>query len=187
MLGEMAHPWHDVEIGSKAPHEVRALIEIPKGGKVKYEIDKPTGLLKVDRILYSSVVYPANYGFIPQTLGEDGDPLDILVWMQEPVVPMSLLLARPIGMMRMIDNGENDEKIVAVHLHDPEYASFTHVNQLPHHRQLEMQRFFLDYKQLEGKRVEVDAFDGPEQAFAVIEDCRQRYLAKRDGLPGWHP
>ena len=97
----MAHPWHDVEIGPKAPDEVRALIEIPKGGKVKYEIDKPTGLLKVDRILYSSVVYPANYGFIPQTLGDDGDPLDILVWMQEPVVPMSLLLARPIGVLHI--------------------------------------------------------------------------------------
>jgi inorganic pyrophosphatase len=183
----MAHPWHDVEIGPKAPEEVRALIEIPKGGKVKYEIDKPTGLLKVDRILYSSVVYPANYGFIPQTLGEDGDPLDILVWMQEPVVPMSLLLARPIGMMRMIDNGDNDEKVVAVHLHDPEYASFTHFEQLPIHRQREMQRFFADYKQLEGKRVEVDAFDGPERARAVISECRDRYMAKRESLEGWRP
>lgn len=183
----MAHPWHDVEIGPNAPQEVRALIEIPKGGKVKYEIDKPTGLLKVDRILYSSVVYPANYGFIPQTLGEDGDPLDILVWMQEPVVPMSLLLARPIGMMRMIDNGDNDEKIVAVHLHDPEYAAFTHFDQLPIHRQREMQRFFSDYKLLEGKRVEVDVFDGPEVARAVIDECRERYLAKREGLEGWHP
>jgi inorganic pyrophosphatase len=183
----MAHPWHDVAIGPKAPEEVRALIEIPKGGKVKYEIDKPTGLLKVDRILYSSVVYPANYGFIPQTLGEDGDPLDILVWMQEPVVPMSLLLARPIGMMRMIDNGDNDEKIVAVHLHDPEYAAFTHFEQLPIHRQREMQRFFADYKQLEGKRVEVEAFDGPERAREVINECRERYLAKREGLEGWRP
>jgi inorganic pyrophosphatase len=183
----MAHPWHDVAIGPKAPEEVRALIEIPKGGKVKYEIDKPTGLLKVDRILYSSVVYPANYGFIPQTLGEDGDPLDILVWMQEPVVPMSLLLARPIGMMRMIDNGDNDEKIVAVHLHDPEYAAFTHFEQLPIHRQREMQRFFADYKQLEGKRVEAEAFDGPERAREVINECSDRYLAKREGLEGWRP
>jgi inorganic pyrophosphatase len=183
----MAHPWHDVEIGLNAPQEVRALIEIPKGGKVKYEIDKPTGLLKVDRILYSSVVYPANYGFIPQTLGEDGDPLDILVWMQEPVVPMSLLLARPIGMLRMIDSGDADEKIVAVHLHDPEYAGFTHVDQLPHHRQRELQRFFGDYKHLEGKRVEVDVIDGPERARTVIEECRARYFANREGLEGWRP
>src|SRR5690606_36449292 len=107
------------------------------------------------------------------------DPLDILVWMQEPVVPMSLLLARPIGMLRMIDSGDADEKIVAVHLHDPEYAGFTHVDQLPHHRQRELQRFFGDYKQLEGKRVEVDVIDGPERARAVIEECRVRYFASR--------
>lgn len=185
MLPPMAHPWHDVEIGDNSPEEVRALIEIPKGGKVKYEIDKPTGLLKVDRILYSSVVYPANYGFIPQTLGEDGDPLDILVWMQEPVVPMSLLLARPIGVLHMIDCGDDDEKIVAVHMHDPEYAAFTHVDQLPVHRQRELQRFFEDYKQLEGKRVEVDVIEGPERAREVIVEARERYLAQRDSLPGY--
>lgn len=181
----MAHPWHDVEIGDKSPEEVRALIEIPKGGRVKYEIDKPTGLLKVDRILYSSVVYPANYGFIPQTLGEDGDPLDILVWMQEPVVPMSLLLARPIGMLNMIDCGQADEKIVAVHMHDPEYNGFTHINQFPAHRERELQRFFEDYTQLEGKRVEIDLVAGPERAREVIVEARARYLAKRDSLPGY--
>ena len=184
MLAAMAHPWHDVDIGSQAPDEVRALIEIPKGGKVKYEIDKPTGLLKVDRILYSSVVYPANYGFIPQTLGDDDDPLDILVWMQEPVVPMSLLVARPIGVLHMIDNGDADEKIVAVHVHDPEYAAFTHVDQLPTHRQRELQRFFEDYKRLEGKRVEVDVVAGPIRAREVIAAAQANYLAKRDTLPG---
>ncbi len=181
----MSHPWHDVETGPKAPEEVRALIEIPKGSKVKYELDKPTGLLKVDRILHSSVVYPANYGFIPQTLGEDGDPLDILVWMQEPVVPMSILLARPIGVLHMVDSGDADEKIVAVHIDDPEYNSYTHIDQLPGHRQRELQRFFADYKQLEGKIVEVDVIAGPKRAREVIEDCCARYMRERAGLLGY--
>ena len=106
----MTHPWHDVPIGDEVPEEFTTLIEIPKGSRVKYELDKETGLLKVDRILYSSVHYPANYGFIPRTLGDDGDPLDVLVLMQEPVQPLSLVVVRPIGMMHMIDDGENDER-----------------------------------------------------------------------------
>jgi inorganic pyrophosphatase len=181
----MAHAWHDVDIGAAAPERVRAVIEIPKGSKVKYELHKPTGLLLVDRILYSSVVYPANYGFIPQTLGDDDDPLDILVWMQEPVVPMSILNARPIGILNMIDEGQADEKIVAVHLDDPEYASYTHIDQLPGHRQRELQRFFADYKQLEGKTVEVEVIAGPRRACEVIERAREHYLAQRESLPGW--
>ncbi|NVB43086.1 inorganic diphosphatase [Pseudenhygromyxa sp. WMMC2535] len=180
----MSHPWHDVNIGADAPREVRTIIEIPKGSKVKYELDKTTGLIKVDRILYSSVVYPANYGFIPQTLGEDDDPLDVLVWMQEPVVPMSLLEARPIGILNMLDDGQADEKIIAVHVHDPEYASFTHIDQLPGHRQRELQRFFEDYKQLEGKTVEVDVIAGPLRAREVIEEARVRYLEHSGDLPG---
>lgn len=181
----MAHAWHDVDIGAAAPDRVRAVIEIPKGSKVKYELDKTTGLLVVDRILYSSVVYPANYGFIPQTLGDDDDPLDILVWMQEPVVPMSILNARPIGILDMIDEGQADEKIVAVHVDDPEYAGYTDVDQLPNHRQRELQRFFSDYKQLEGKTVEVELIAGPERAREVIERARALYVEKRASLPGW--
>lgn len=181
----MGHPWHQVDIGDHAPQEVRAVIEIPKGSKVKYELDKPTGLLRVDRILYSSVVYPANYGFVPQTLGCDDDPLDILVWMQEPVVPMSILNARPIGILNMIDEGQADEKVVAVHVDDPQYASYTHVDQLPGHRQRELQRFFTDYKTLEGITVEVDVVAGPERALAVIEAARARYLERRATLPGF--
>lgn len=181
----MAHAWHDVDIGAAAPEQVRAVIEIPKGSKVKYELHKPTGLLLVDRILYSSVVYPANYGFIPQTLGDDDDPLDVLVWMQEPVVPMSILNARPIGILNMLDEGQADEKIVAVHVDDPEYASYTHIDQLPGHRQRELQRFFADYKQLEGKTVEVEVIAGPARARQVIERARELYLAKRESLPGW--
>ena len=180
----MGHPWHDVDIGADAPRELRALIEIPKGSKVKYELDKPTGLLKVDRILYSSVVYPANYGFIPQTLGEDDDPLDILVWMQEPVVPMSILRARPIGILHMLDEGQGDEKIIAVHIDDPEYAAYTHIDQLPGHRQRELQRFFEDYKHLEGKTVEVDVIAGPDRARQVVQAARDRYIAHRHELPG---
>jgi inorganic pyrophosphatase len=182
---DMAHAWHDVDIGAAAPDQVRAVIEIPKGSKVKYELHKPTGLLLVDRILYSSVVYPANYGFIPQTLGDDDDPLDILVWMQEPVVPMSILNARPIGILNMLDEGQADEKIVAVHIDDPEYASYTHIDQLPGHRQRELQRFFADYKQLEGKMVEVEVIAGPARARQVIERAREQYVAKRESLPGW--
>ena len=154
----MAHPWHDVPTGDDAPEEFNALIEIPKGSKVKYELDKDTGLLKVDRILYSSVIYPANYGFIPRTLGDDDDPLDLLVVMQETVQALSIMRVRPIGMMHMVDEGQNDEKIICVHLDDPEYRDFEHYDQLPPHRILELQRFFEDYKVLEGKEVDVGDF-----------------------------
>lgn len=171
----MSHPWHDVSIGSKAPAEFQVLIEIPKGSKVKYELDKETGLLRVDRVLYSSVIYPANYGFIPQTLGEDHDPLDVLVLMQEPVVPLSILRVRPIGMMRMQDQGENDEKIICIHLDDPEYRGFTHIDQLPAHRLQELQRFFEDYKKLEQKEVLVQDFQGPEEAVSVVEHAMNLY------------
>jgi inorganic pyrophosphatase len=167
------HPWHDVTIGPEAPKEFQAVIEIPKGSKVKYELDKENGLIRVDRVLYSSVIYPANYGFIPQTLGEDHDPLDVLVLMQEPVVPLSILRVRPIGMMNMLDQGENDEKIICIHLDDPEYRNFTNINELPHHRLDELQRFFKDYKKLEKKQVVVEDFLGPDEAIqAVLKSMR---------------
>src|SRR5918995_1883020 len=130
----MPHPWHDVPIGENVPEEFSALIEIPKGSRVKYELDKETGLLKVDRILYSSVIYPANYGFIPRTLGDDDDPLDVLVLMQEPVQPLSILRARPIGMMHMVDEGESDEKITCFHPDAPENGPNKHHGQRPDHR-----------------------------------------------------
>lgn len=171
----MAHPWHDVSTGEEAPQEVNALIEIPKGSKVKYELDKETGLLLVDRVLYSSVIYPANYGFIPRTLGDDDDPLDLLVLMQEPVQPLSILRARPIGMMPMVDEGQNDEKIICIHLDDPEYQSYDHYEQLPEHRLQELRRFFQDYKVLEGKEVNVGDFEGPKGAVRVIEHAMELY------------
>src|SRR5215218_6264232 len=171
----MPHPWHDVPFGDEAPEEFTALIEIPKGSRVKYELDKETGLLKVDRILYSAVIYPANYGFIPQTLGDDDDPLDVLVLMQEPVQPLSLLRARPIGMMHMVDEGENDEKIICVHLDDPEYSSYAHHSQLPEHRLTELQRFFQDYKVLEGKEVDVGNFSDPGEAKEAVRHAMRLY------------
>ncbi len=172
------HPWHDVEIGSKAPSEFQAVIEISKGEKVKYELDKETGMLRVDRVLYSSMFYPSNYGFIPQTLGDDGDPLDVLVLMQEPVYSLSILRAKPIGMMTMLDNGENDEKIIAVHLDDPEYRTYGHINQLAAHRLDELRSFFEDYKKLEKKEVLVHDFFGPIEAAQVIVKSIGAYITK---------
>jgi inorganic pyrophosphatase len=169
------HPWHDVDIGAEAPSVFHAVIEIPKGSKVKYELDKPTGLLRVDRVLYSSVVYPANYGFIPQTFGEDDDPLDVLVLMQEPTVPLSILRVRPIGMMTMVDQGQNDEKIICAHLDDPEYRDYLAIRQIPQHRLRELRRFFEDYKQLERKEVAVHDFFGPVEAVETVRRSMDRY------------
>ena len=122
------HPWHDVELAGKVPQFVPAVIEVPKGSKYKYELDKPSGLIRVDRVLYSSVHYPANYGLIPRTYCEDHDPLDILVLGQEPVFPLTIMSARPIGVMKMIDQGEADDKIIAVHADDPEYAHYSSID-----------------------------------------------------------
>ncbi len=172
------NPWHDVEVGEQAPEFVAAVIEIPKGSKIKYELDKQSGLIKVDRILFSSVHYPANYGFIPQTYCEDHDPLDILVLGQEPVVPLSILKAKPIGVMRMLDQGEADDKIIAVHADDPEYAHYVDINGLPPHRLVEVSRFFEDYKKLEEKSVVVEKFFGRKEALEVIVAARKLYTSQ---------
>ena len=171
----MTHPWHDVPIGDDVPDEINIVVEISKGSKVKYELDKDTGLLEVDRVLYSSVVYPENYGFIPQTLADDDDPLDAIVLMQEPIQPMSLLEVRPIGLLPMVDEGENDENILCVHIEDPQYEAFTHVNELPEHRLNEIKQFFKEYKNLEGKEVEVGEISGPEDAVEYIRRAIERY------------
>lgn len=169
------HPLHDVEIGPDAPGCFQAVIEIPMGGNVKYELDKATGLLRVDRVLYSSVFYPANYGFIPQTLADDGDPLDVLVWMQEPVVPLAILRARAIGLMVMTDQGQADEKVVAVHLDDPEYNGYTDIKQLPEHRMSQLREFFRDYKKLEGKTTVVKEMLGPDAAIFAVRKAMDAY------------
>lgn len=172
------HPWHDVPCGDQAPQIVNAMIEVPMDSKVKYEIDKQTGFIMVDRILYSSVHYPANYGFIPQTLGDDKDPLDILVLCQESVVPLAIMRAKPIGVMMMTDQGEGDEKIIAVHADDPEFNHFNHIGELSPHRIREIQRFFEDYKILENKIVKIDRFLGPEEAQAIIVKYQKQYQEK---------
>lgn len=176
------HPWHEVELGAEAPAIVSAVIEIPKGSKVKYELDKESGLIKVDRVLFSSVHYPANYGFIPRTYCEDRDPLDVLVLGQESVVPLSIMRAKIIGVMRMQDQGEADDKLIAVHADDPEYAHYTSIHELPPHRMMEVQRFFEDYKALERKKVVIEKFLDREDGIAILRDAIALYTAKRQEL-----
>lgn len=173
--GTASHPWHDLSPGVDCPDIVNCVIEIPRGSKVKYELDKDTGLLYVDRILYSSVVYPHNYGFIPKTFCEDSDPLDILVLMQESVVPMCFMRARPIGVMQMLDQGERDDKIIAVAADDPEFKGYNDISQLPAHRLMEIRRFFEDYKKNEHKDVQVDDILGNEEAKKVVKDSLNLY------------
>lgn len=172
------HPWHDVSYGKDAPRMVTAIIEVPKGSKSKYELDKDSGLIRLDRILYSSVVYPANYGFIPQTYCDDKDPLDILVLSQDAAIPLCLMRAKPIGVMKMLDQGERDDKIIAVHVDDPEYNHYKSISDLPPHRMREVKRFFEDYKALENKDVEVKNFLGVRDAFKIINDSIRLYQKK---------
>jgi inorganic pyrophosphatase len=174
----MAHAWHDVPVGGDAPDVFQAVIEIPKGSKVKYELDKDTGLLRVDRMLYSSVVYPANYGFVPRTYAEDGDPIDVLVFAQETVDPLSIVRARPIGMMSMLDEDEEDAKIICIHMDDPAFNDYWHIKEMPDHRLRELRRFFGDYKKLENKDVRVRDFFGPERAKTVLQDAIHLYNAQ---------
>ncbi len=175
----MIHPWHDVTPGDKLPKEFQTIIEIPFGSSVKYELDKESGLIKLDRVLYSAVYYPANYGFVPQTLAEDDDPLDVLVFCQEPVVPLTLIHARTVGLMTMLDAGKKDHKVIAVATQDPEFNSYKEAAEMPEHRLLMLRRFFQDYKLLEGKKVEVDEFQPSTAAFPVIEDALHRYSQQR--------
>ena len=164
------HPWHDIPLEEPIEEGFAAFIEIPKGSKVKYELDKDTGLLKVDRVLFSAVHYPANYGFLPQTYCDDGDPLDVLVLGQEPVVANCLMYARAIGLMRMRDDKGLDDKLISVHVDDPAVAHYSHIRELPPHQLLELKRFFEDYKQLEHKKVIVEEFEGPFEANKTIRE-----------------
>lgn len=175
----MTHAWHDVTPGERLPAEFTAVIEIPMGSSVKYELDKGTGLLKLDRVLYSAVYYPANYGFIPQSLAEDDDPLDVLVLCQEPVAPLTLVSARAIGLMTMIDSGKKDHKILAVAVNDPEYNGFREADDLPPHRLSMLRRFFQDYKTLEGKAVEVEQFQPCATSLPIIEQALTCYSDHR--------
>ena len=177
----MTHPLHDIVLPDDRSEFFPVVVEIPKGSKLKYELDKKTGLLMLDRVLFSSVHYPANYGFIPQTHAGDGDPLDVLVLMQEPVVPLTIVRARAIGGFFMRDDQGEDDKIVAVAVDDPSMAHYRHHTELPPHLVKELLRFFRDYKVLENKLTEVEEMYDRERALKVIEDAVAGYRAKA----GW--
>ncbi len=169
------HPWHGATTGDEAPQIVNALIEIPQGSKSKYEIDKKTGLLKLDRIIYSSFHYPVNYGFIPQTLGKDGDPLDILVMCSESIQPLCLVEAFVLGNMQMIDTGLIDDKIIAVAVRDPGVNYISNLDEVPQHIFKVLKNYFEQYKVLENKKVEINDFQDKEKAFEIINESIQFY------------
>ncbi|MBQ8725769.1 MAG: inorganic diphosphatase [Clostridia bacterium] len=167
--------WHDIQASRINPDDFVAVIEIQKGSKQKYELDKKTGLLILDRILYTSTHYPANYGFIPHTLAADGDPLDVLVLCSESLLPMSLVKVYPIGVITMEDNGDADEKIIAIPFTDPNYNTYKSLDALPKHVFDEMQHFFSVYKQLEGKNTAVHTVQGRAEAVNIIKESLIRY------------
>lgn len=169
------NPWHRVAVGEQAPNVVNGIIEIPKNTRAKYELDKESGLLKMDRVLFSSINYPQNYGFIPQTYCDDQDPLDILILSQIDVVPLCLVEAKVIGAMRMIDSGEMDDKIIAVASHDMSVNHYNDISELPNHFLVEMQSFFEDYKKLENKTVAVEGFQHAEVAREIIVESIRAY------------
>lgn len=167
--------WHDIDPHRITPEDFIAVIEIPKGSKKKYELDKETGLIILDRILYTSTHYPCNYGFIPRTYGDDSDPLDVLVLCSEEIEPLSLVRCYPIGVIRMKDNGKLDEKIIAIPFNDPNYNTYRDITDLPQHVFQEMQHFFSVYKTLENKETVVDEAQGREDAIEVIRACITHY------------
>jgi inorganic pyrophosphatase len=169
------NPWHSVSPGNKLPDIVNGIIEIPKGTRAKYELDKDSGLLILDRVLYSSVYYPANYGFIPQTYCDDKDPLDILILSQIDVVPLCIVPAKIIGVMRMLDNGEADDKIIAVAAGDPSVSHINDITELPQHFISEMRNFFEDYKKLEKKTVVVEEFLDKATALKILAESFEMY------------
>ena len=170
--------WHDISEERIKAKSFEALIEIPKGCKVKYELDKETGLLKLDRVLYTSTVYPANYGFIPRTLAEDGDPLDVLVLCGETIYPMTLINCYPIGVIKMIDGGSLDEKVIAIPFKDPTYNGYYDIHELPNHVFDEMMHFFEVYKTLEHKQTTVKEICHRDEAVEIINKCISMYKDK---------
>ncbi|MBH1940685.1 inorganic diphosphatase [Mobilitalea sibirica] len=173
----MNNIWHDINPERIKPEDFVAVVEISKGSKKKYELDKETGFIILDRILYTSTHYPANYGFIPRTYGDDKDPLDVLVLCSEPIEPLSLVRCYPIGVMNMIDNGMGDEKIIAIPFNDPTYNMFKSITDLPSHVFNEMKHFFSVYKELEHKETAVNEFGGPKDAMQIIDYCIKNYEA----------
>lgn len=174
----MTNIWHDISPSRINPEDFIAVIEIEKGSKNKYELDKETGHIILDRILYTSTHYPANYGLIPRTYAEDGDPLDVLVVCSENILPMSLVRCYPIGVMTMLDSGKRDEKIIAIPFEDPTYNEYRDISELPTHIYNEMRHFFTVYKSLEGKETIVDDVAGADQARRVIQEALDAYIEK---------
>lgn len=172
------HPWHDIEVGLKQPKVVNMVIEIPKKSTIKYELEKKTGLLKMDRFLYSSVYYPGDYGFIPRTLWEDNDPLDIIVFTREPGFPLAICEVKVIGVLEIIDENESDDKIIAVHQTDPRFSEWNSINDMPKHYLTELKHFFETYKELQGKKVEVFKILGVDEAYKAIEKGMKLYSEK---------
>ena len=177
------HSWHDVNPNRISPEKFLALIEVSKGSKNKYELDKETGHLILDRVLFTSTHYPQNYGFIPRTYAKDLDPLDVLVLCSEDILPMSFVECHPIGVLIMTDNGKSDEKIIAVANHDPFYNNYTDIWQIPAHVMDEIKHFFSVYKTLEGKTTAVDEVKGKDAAIKIIEECIKAY--KDEIEPKW--
>ena len=167
----MANLWHDVTPDRLKPEDFIAVIEIEKGSKSKYELDKETGFIILDRVLYTSTHYPANYGFIPRTYAEDNDPLDVLVLCSEPILPLSMVRCYPIGVFTMLDQGKLDEKIIAIPFNDPNYNMYHDISELPDHMFREMTHFFSVYKMLEGKETVVSEPQGVEEAGKIIQKC----------------
>jgi inorganic pyrophosphatase len=178
------HPWHDISPGEESPKIVNAIIEIPRDSQLKYELDKESGLLKLDRFLYSAVHYPGDYGFIPQTLWEDGDPMDIIILTNKPVYPLTLVSARVIGVIRMIDNDELDDKIVGVYDRDPRYSEYMALKDIPKHVVAELMHFFETYKelQLQSKNVSVPEILDREKAWEDVKISEENYKKYRDSL-----
>lgn len=170
--------WHDIDKDRIYPTDFIAVVEISKGSNMKYELDKKTGMLYLDRVLFTATYYPMNYGFIPRTYGNDNDPLDVLILCSASIQPMTLVRCYPIGVMSMEDGGMGDEKIIAIPYSDPTYMSYTNVNELPEHIFKELKHFFSVYKQLEGKLTEVKDIGGPTEAVAVIEEAMESYNDK---------
>jgi inorganic pyrophosphatase len=171
MQQTVLHPWHGIPAGEHAPRIVNAVIEIPQGSRCKYEIDKPSGLLKLDRVIYSSFYYPVNYGFIPQSYGGDKDPLDILVITSLPVQPLTIMEAKVIGVMQMIDGGDPDDKIISVAATDPGVNHYNNIEELPKHFFDELRHFFEEYKKLENKTVKVEDIGDKAQALSIVEEA----------------
>lgn len=170
--------WHDIDKNRIYPTDFISVVEISKGSNMKYELDKETGMLSLDRVLFTATYYPMNYGFIPRTYGDDNDPLDVLILCSAPIQPMTIVRCYPIGVMSMEDGGMNDEKIIAIPYSDPTYMSYTNVNELPEHIFKELKHFFSVYKQLEGKSTEVKEIGGPSEAIAIIENAMKNYEQK---------